>query len=62
MKLEVVDCRNLVLICVVSVEDVEDYWIKIYFDGWSYGYDFWIDVDYLDIYFVGWCFKIGYFL
>ncbi|XP_015261134.1 PREDICTED: lethal(3)malignant brain tumor-like protein 1 [Gekko japonicus] len=60
MKLEAVDRRTPALIRVASVEDVEDYRIKIHFDGWSHIYDFWIDSDHPDIHPVGWCSKTGH--
>ncbi|XP_029140587.1 lethal(3)malignant brain tumor-like protein 1 [Protobothrops mucrosquamatus] len=60
MKLEAVDRRTPSLIRVASVEDVEDYRIKIHFDGWSHIYDFWIDSDHPDIHPVGWCSKTGH--
>ncbi|XP_073861481.1 lethal(3)malignant brain tumor-like protein 1 isoform X19 [Macaca fascicularis] len=60
MKLEAVDRRNPALIRVASVEDVEDHRIKIHFDGWSHGYDFWIDADHPDIHPAGWCSKTGH--
>ncbi|XP_019368587.1 PREDICTED: lethal(3)malignant brain tumor-like protein 1 isoform X4 [Gavialis gangeticus] len=60
MKLEAVDRRTPSLIRVSSVEDVEDYRIKIHFDGWSHVYDFWIDADHPDIHPVGWCSKTGH--
>uniref|UniRef100_A0A8C4WKJ3 Lethal(3)malignant brain tumor-like protein 1 n=1 Tax=Gopherus evgoodei TaxID=1825980 RepID=A0A8C4WKJ3_9SAUR len=60
MKLEAVDKRTPSLIRVASVEDVEDYRIKVHFDGWSHVYDFWIDVDHPDIHPVGWCLKTGH--
>ncbi|XP_059589203.1 lethal(3)malignant brain tumor-like protein 1 isoform X1 [Alligator mississippiensis] len=62
MKLEAVDRRTPSLIRVSSVEDVEDYRIKIHFDGWSHVYDFWIDADHPDIHPVGWCSKTGHLL
>ncbi|XP_075384850.1 lethal(3)malignant brain tumor-like protein 1 [Tenrec ecaudatus] len=60
MKLEAVDRRNPALIRVASVEDVEDYRIKLHFDGWSHAYDFWMDADHPDIHPAGWCSKTGH--
>ncbi|XP_067324254.1 lethal(3)malignant brain tumor-like protein 1 isoform X2 [Anolis sagrei] len=60
MRLEAVDRRTPTLIRVASVEDVEDYRIKIHFDGWSHMYDFWIDSDHPDIHPAGWCSKTGH--
>nr|XP_033770092.1 lethal(3)malignant brain tumor-like protein 1 isoform X3 [Geotrypetes seraphini]XP_033770094.1 lethal(3)malignant brain tumor-like protein 1 isoform X3 [Geotrypetes seraphini] len=60
MKLEAVDRRNASFIRAATVEDVEDYRIKIHFDGWSHIYDFWIDTDHPDIHPMGWCAKTGH--
>ncbi|XP_008117277.1 lethal(3)malignant brain tumor-like protein 1 isoform X3 [Anolis carolinensis] len=60
MRLEAVDRRTPTLIRAASVEDVEDYRIKIHFDGWSHVYDFWIDSDHPDIHPAGWCSKTGH--
>ncbi|XP_029470185.1 lethal(3)malignant brain tumor-like protein 1 isoform X1 [Rhinatrema bivittatum] len=60
MRLEAVDRRNASLVRVATVEDVEDYRIKIHFDGWSHIYDFWIDADHPDLHPVGWCAKSGH--
>ncbi|XP_069508433.1 lethal(3)malignant brain tumor-like protein 1 isoform X2 [Ambystoma mexicanum] len=60
MKLEAVDRRTPALIRVATVEDVEDYRIKIHFDGWSHVYDFWIDADHPDLHPVDWCLKTGH--
>lgn len=49
------------MVCVVMVVEVNEYWLWIYFDGWDDIYDDWFEVDFLDLYFVGWCEKIGYF-
>lgn len=61
-RLEVVDKRNFFFVCVVRVVVLEEYRVKIYFDGWDDIYDDWFDVDFCDLYFVGWCDKMGYFL
>ncbi|XP_053249974.1 lethal(3)malignant brain tumor-like protein 1 isoform X1 [Podarcis raffonei] len=60
MRLEAVDRRTPSLIRAACVEDVEDYRVKIHFDGWSHIYDFWIDSDHPDIHPVGWCSKTGH--
>ncbi|KAJ7331935.1 hypothetical protein JRQ81_014115 [Phrynocephalus forsythii] len=60
MRLEAVDRRTPALIRAATVEDVEDYRIKIHFDGWNHVCDFWIDSDHPDIHPVGWCSKTGH--
>ncbi|XP_078506625.1 lethal(3)malignant brain tumor-like protein 1 isoform X2 [Lissotriton helveticus] len=60
MKLETVDRRNPALMRVATVEDVEDYRIKIHFDGWNHVYDFWIDADHPDVHPMDWCAKMGH--
>lgn len=41
---------------------MEEYRVKVYLDGWDDIYDDWFDVDFIDLYLVGWCEKMGYFL
>lgn len=60
--MEVVDKWNLFLVWVVRVVVVEEYRVKVYLDGWDDIYDDWFDVDFIDLYLVGWCEKMGYFL
>ncbi|XP_053571809.1 lethal(3)malignant brain tumor-like protein 1 [Bombina bombina] len=60
MKLEAVDKRSPSLIRVASVVDVEEYRIKVHFDGWSHLYDFWMDADHSDLHPVGWCQRTGH--
>lgn len=59
MKLELVDKKNSNLICVFTVNDVMFNKILIYFDGWEDIYDYWCDITFMNIYFVGWCEKNG---
>lgn len=59
MKLEVVDCKNLDLICVVMVINVIGNYFLVYFDEWDDFYDYWCQDDCLYIYFVGWCVENG---
>ena len=59
-KLEVVDDRNPILIRVASIVDIEDYRIKIHFDGWSDVFDYWLDDDSPDFHPPGWCAKTGH--
>ena len=60
MRVEVVDKRNPVLIRVASICEVEDFQIKIHFDGWTDLYNYWMDDDSLDIHPPGWCAKTGH--
>lgn len=57
MKLEAVDKRNQILIRVATIVEVEDYRIKLHFDGWFEEYDYWVDDDCPDIHPPGWCAK-----
>ncbi|XP_074643015.1 lethal(3)malignant brain tumor-like protein 4 isoform X2 [Tubulanus polymorphus] len=59
-KLEVVDRRNPILIRVATIVDVEDYRLKVHFDGWGDEYDFWTDDDCPDIHPPGWASKTGH--
>ncbi|NWR63224.1 LMBL3 protein, partial [Bucorvus abyssinicus] len=61
-KLEAVDRRNPILIRVATIADVDDYRIKIHFDGWNFKYDFWVDADSPDIHPIGWCARTGHAL
>lgn len=56
-KLEAVDKRNPLLVRVATIADIEDYKIKIHFDGWDDSYDYWVDDDSSDIHPAGWCLK-----
>ncbi|ROT65230.1 putative lethal(3)malignant brain tumor-like protein 3 isoform X1 [Penaeus vannamei] len=60
MKLEVVDKRNPSLIRVATIVDVQDYQIKIHFDGWGDAYDYWLDDDSPDIHPPSWSNKTGH--
>uniref|UniRef100_A0A8C4RZQ5 L3MBTL histone methyl-lysine binding protein 4 n=1 Tax=Erpetoichthys calabaricus TaxID=27687 RepID=A0A8C4RZQ5_ERPCA len=60
LKLEAVDKRNPMLIRVATIVDVDDYRLKIHFDGWSSKYDYWIDSDTPDIHPAGWCQRTGH--
>lgn len=54
MKLEAVDKRNPTLVRAATVTEVEDYRLKIHFDGWDELYDEWFESDSTDIHPVGW--------
>uniref|UniRef100_A0A8B9HF91 L3MBTL histone methyl-lysine binding protein 1b n=1 Tax=Astyanax mexicanus TaxID=7994 RepID=A0A8B9HF91_ASTMX len=60
MKLESVDKRNPMLIRVSTISDLEDFRVKIHFDGWTEEYDYWADADSPDLHPVGWCQKTGH--
>ncbi|XP_071536853.1 lethal(3)malignant brain tumor-like protein 3 isoform X2 [Panulirus ornatus] len=62
MKLEVVDKRNPSLIRVATIVDVQDYLLKIHFDGWGDEYDYLVDDDSPDIHPPSWCNKTGHAL
>ncbi|XP_024114461.1 lethal(3)malignant brain tumor-like protein 4 isoform X3 [Oryzias melastigma] len=59
-KLEAVDCRNPMLIRVATITDIEDYKVKIHYDGWSPQFDVWCDSDLSDLHPVGWCQRTGH--
>ncbi|XP_031750144.1 lethal(3)malignant brain tumor-like protein 1 isoform X2 [Xenopus tropicalis] len=60
MRLEAVDRRSPSLICVASVVEVEEFRIKVHFDGWSHMYDFWLDADHPDLHPAGWSQRTGH--
>lgn len=60
MKVEVVDKRNPLLVRVATIEEVENYMVKIHFDGWSDIYDYWLEDDSTDLHPPGWCAKTGH--
>uniref|UniRef100_A0A8C9WIK8 L3MBTL histone methyl-lysine binding protein 4 n=1 Tax=Scleropages formosus TaxID=113540 RepID=A0A8C9WIK8_SCLFO len=60
MKLEAVDRRNPMLIRVATIVDVEDYRVKVHFDGWHHKFDFWVDSDHPDLHPAGWCARTGH--
>lgn len=61
-KIEVVDPRNQSLVRVATISLIEDFQLKIHFDGWDEMYDFWFDSESNDLHPVGWCDKTGYTL
>ncbi|XP_042233179.1 lethal(3)malignant brain tumor-like protein 3 [Homarus americanus] len=60
MKLEVIDKRNPALLRVATVVDVQEYQLKIHFDGWGDEYDYWVDDDSLDIHPPSWSNKTAH--
>lgn len=61
-KLEAVDKRNPSLVRAAQVAAVEEYRVKVHFDGWDDIYDDWFDADSFDLHPVGWCEKTGHAL
>ena len=59
-KLEVVDKRNPSLVRAATIAEVNEYRLRIHFDGWDDIYDDWFEADSLDLYPVGWCEKTGH--
>nr|XP_060640635.1 lethal(3)malignant brain tumor-like protein 3 isoform X2 [Anolis sagrei ordinatus] len=60
MKLEGLDPEHPSLFCVLSVDEVQGYRMRLHFDGYSECYDFWVNADSPDIHPVGWCEKTGH--
>ncbi|KAK3710166.1 hypothetical protein QZH41_010560 [Actinostola sp. cb2023] len=56
-KLEAVDKRNPSLVRAASVVYVEEYKVKLHFDGWDDTYDEWYDADSTDLHPVSSCEK-----
>lgn len=59
-RLEAVDKRNPSLVRAARVASLEEYRVKIHFDGWDDIYDDWFDADSSDLHPVGWCEKTGH--
>lgn len=59
-RLEAVDKRNPSLVRAARVAALEEYRVKIHFDGWDDIYDDWFDADSCDLHPVGWCDKTGH--
>lgn len=57
MKLEAIDPENCSLFCVCTIVDIMGYRLKLSFDGYDSGYDFWLNADSMDIFPPGWCAK-----
>ncbi|NWI09276.1 LMBL3 protein, partial [Crypturellus soui] len=58
MKLEGLDPEHPSRFCVLTVaEVVQGYRLRLHFDGYAEGYDFWANADCPDIRPVGWCEK-----
>jgi len=61
-KLEVVDPRNPSLVRLSTIVVLEEYRIKLHFDGWDNIYDGWFDTDSVDLHPVRWAEKTGHLL
>uniref|UniRef100_A0A8C2LT66 L3MBTL4 histone methyl-lysine binding protein n=1 Tax=Cricetulus griseus TaxID=10029 RepID=A0A8C2LT66_CRIGR len=59
MKLEAVDRRNPCLVCVATIADIVEDRIRVHFDNWDEGLDYWCDVDSPHVQPVGWCQENG---
>jgi len=59
MKLEALDPKNPLLICVATVAGVDGDKIRVDFDGYL-GSDYWCRYDSRDIFPVGWCYLSGH--
>ncbi|KAL5016605.1 hypothetical protein ScPMuIL_006194 [Solemya velum] len=62
VKVEVVDKRNPILIRVATIVEVDEFRVKIHFDGWADSYDYWVDDDCPDIHPPGWCARTGHYI
>ena len=60
LKLEAVDKRNPSLVRAATIAEVNEYRLRIHFDGWDDIYDDWFEADSLDLYPVGWCEKTSH--
>ncbi|XP_031574253.1 lethal(3)malignant brain tumor-like protein 3 [Actinia tenebrosa] len=59
-KLEAVDKRNPSLTRAATVADLDEYKVKLHFDGWDNIYDEWYDADSTDLHPVSYCEKTGH--
>ncbi|KAM7433461.1 lethal(3)malignant brain tumor-like protein [Porites harrisoni] len=59
-KLEAVDKRNPSMVRAATVAEVNEYRLRIHFDGWDDIYDDWFESESLDLYPCGWCEKTGH--
>lgn len=58
-KLEAIDPKNCSLFCVCTVVEVRGYRIKLHFDGYHFGYDFWTNADSNEIFPINWSRRTG---
>ena len=59
-KLEAIDPRNTSLVRVATIVELEEFRLKIHFDGWSSIYDYWFDTDSVDLHPVKWAHRTGH--
>lgn len=55
MKFEMVDKKNPTLIRPSSVVGIDDYEIRVLFDGWPDEYAYWVADDNPDLHPIRWC-------
>ena len=60
MKLEAVDKRNPSLMRAATIADVQEYKVRVHYDGWDDIYDEWFDADSAELHPVMWCEKTGH--
>ncbi|XP_055508668.1 LOW QUALITY PROTEIN: lethal(3)malignant brain tumor-like protein 1 [Leucoraja erinacea] len=60
MKLEGIDPTHPSMYFVLTVFEVCGYRVRLHFDGYSEGHDFWVNADSPDIHPAGWCEKTGH--
>ncbi|XP_032897189.1 lethal(3)malignant brain tumor-like protein 1 isoform X3 [Amblyraja radiata] len=60
MKLEGIDPTHPSMYFVLTVFEVCGYRVRLHFDGYSEGHDFWVNADCPDIHPAGWCEKTGH--
>ena len=58
MKIEAEDADNA-LICCGTITNMKQDKVKIHFDGWDKGYDYWTTVSSGKIHHCGWCEEKG---
>ena len=58
-RLEAIDKNNPEYICVASISRVDGMYVRVHFDGWEKGYDFWCRPNSPYIHPVGWCQEHG---
>ncbi|XP_078275308.1 lethal(3)malignant brain tumor-like protein 1 isoform X2 [Rhinoraja longicauda] len=62
MKLEGIDPTHPSMYFVLTVFEVCGYRVRLHFDGYSEGHDFWVNADCPDIHPAGWCERTGHHL
>ena len=45
---------------MATISLIDEFQLKIHFDGWDEMYDFWFDSESNDLHPVGWCEKTGH--